>query len=561
MKKVLLLLSMMFLFACGGSEGEKKPQEDTTEKAQEVASTKTEDQVLNLFLPAEPKTLDISRSTDTYSSTILALTNEGLVRGEVGEKGMDNIVGAGAKSWETTEDGMVWTFHLRDKAKWADGQPVTAKDYYYGITRTLNPSVGSSYAFLLYPIKGAQAYNESKGDVSGVGVEVVDDYTLKITLENPTPYFIELAYFKVMYPQRQDIVEKYGDAYGSEGNQILSNGPFILKEWVHSNKVVLEKNPGFWDQENYKLSQINFAIVSDENSRMNLIASGQVDIGAADKPEWIKQFMDSGDFYNMRRYSLGTNYSLFNTQSRYFKNAKIRKAFSLALDRDVINKVMFNNNFDPAYGWVSKGIQIGHKDYRVEVPGPIEKLKAENPDPKALLIEGLTELGEDTNPENVTITYLASGTSGWSRKYSELLQQMLQTNLGVKIAAEFVEWPVYQKRNDELDYEMGGQAWTGDYNDPNTFLDMWVSTAGIVNNGWKNDRYDELIRKAGKTDNQEERLQYFKEAEEILLYDEAVIAPTLYRVTNTYIRNYVKGYNPTTVAPYTYKGVYIEGRK
>lgn len=560
MKKILLSLSLLFLFACGGNDKEADKKETTTKETTTVSKS-TENQDLNLFLGAEPKSLDISRSSDVYSSNILALTNEGLVTAEINDKGQEVVVPGVAESWTVSPDNLTWTFKLRDNALWSDGQPVTAENFYYGITRTLDPKVGSSYAFLLYPIKGAQAFNSGNGTIENVGIKVIDKHTLEFTLENPTPFFLQLGYFKVMYPQRKDIVDKFGEPYGSEANHILSNGPYNLTEWIHSNKIVLSKNPKYWNSKDHKLDKINMMIVTDENSRMNLLASSQVDMGYTDKPEWINQFMKSGEFSNDKKYSLGTNYSIFNTTNKYFKNDKVRKAFSLALNREEINKVMFNGNFDPAYGFVTRGINVGDTEYRSIVPEPLKKLKEENPDPKALLSQGLTELGMDPNPENMTITYLSSGTSSWSRKYSELLQQMLKTNLGVNVKAEFVEWPVYQKRNNELDYEMGGQAWTGDYNDPNTFLDMWMSTANIVPTGWSNPKYDELIKKASMTSNQEERAKYFEQAENILLYEDSVIAPTLYRVTNTYYRNYVKNYKPTTVANYTFKGVYIEGRE
>lgn len=558
MKKVLLSLSLLFLFACGGNNEEKTASTKETAKMEQKMD---ETQELNTFLSAEPKTIDSSRGTDSYSAAILVLTNEGLVGAEATKDGMDKLVPAGAESWKVSEDKKVWTFNLRKDAVWADGKPVKAEDYYYGITRTLNPKVGSTYAFLLYPIKGAKAYNLGEGKVEDVGVKVLDDYTLEITLDNPTAYFGQLCYFKTMYPQRKDIVEKYGEAYGSEASQIMANGPYLLKEWVHNSKVTFEKNPKYWNAKEFKLDKINMLIVRDENSRMNLIMNGQVDMGAASKPEWVNQFMKSGEFVNLKRYALGTNYNLFNTKNEYFKNAKIRKAFVLAIDREELNKVMFNGTFEPAYGFVSKGILLGDKEYRTLVPGPIKKLAEENKDPKALLIEGLKELGKNPDPSQMTVTYLSSGTDSWARKYSEFMQQLYKTKLGVNIKAEFVEWPVYQKRNQELDYDMGGQAWTADYNDPNTFLDMWVSSANIVPNGWKNEKYDKLIEKAALTADNKEREELFKQAEEILLYEDAVISPTLYRTINNYCRKYVKNYNPTTVAPYNYKGVYIEGRE
>ena len=560
MKKLLATLSLLLLVACGGGTGDKATTAANSEKPKEQQVSMDKEQELNIFLKSEPKTLDSGRATDSYAAIVLVMTNEGLVGSQLKEDGTDTTVPAGAESWTVSDDGTVWRFNLRKEAVWADGKPVKAQDYYYALTRNLNPKLGSSYAFLLYPIKGAKEYNLGKVGVEALGVKVIDDYTLEITLDHPTAYFEQICYFKTMYPLRQDVVEKYGEAYGSEGSQIMSNGPFLLKEWVHNSKVTFVKNPKYWGSNDFKLNNVNMLIVKDENSRMDLMINGQIDIGIATKPEWITQFEKTGEFNNLKKYDLSTSYNLFNTKSEYLKNAKIRKAFMLATDREELNKVMFDGRFDPAYGFVSKGIMLGDKEYRTLVPGPMKKLIEENPDPKALLIEGLKELGKDPDPSKVTITYLSSGTDSWARKYSEFMQQMFQTKLGVKIQAEFVEWPVYQKRNQELDYEIGGQGWAADYNDPNTFLDMWTSTAGIVPNGWANPEYDALIEKAALTPDNAKREEYFKEAEEILLYKDAVISPTVYKVSNVYSRKYVKNYRPTTVAPYNYKGVYIEGR-
>lgn len=554
MKKIFLLIVTLFLFACGKSEESEK-------KSSKESLKMDKQQILDIFSEAEPKTLDASRSTDTYSSNILALTNEGLVGAKMNDSGIEEIVPAGAVSWEQSKDGLTWIFKLRKEAKWADGIPVTAKDYCYGIKRTLDPKVGSSYSFLLYPIKGAKEFNSGKIPEDGVGVKALDDYTLEIKLEAPTPYFLQIAYFKVMYPQREDIVKKYGDSYGAEGNHILSNGPYILKEWVHNSRIILVKNEKYWDETNYYLTQINALVVNDINSRMNLLASGQVDIGRADKPEWIKQFINSGEFFNIKRPALGTNYISFNQKNELFKNDKVRKAFNIALNRDELNKVLFNGVYEPAYGYVPKGIVVGDKEYRELVKEPIKKLLDENTDAKKLLEEGLKELGIDKNRENLEINFLISGTNSWSRKYAELLQQMLKKNLGIKLKGEFVEWPVFQKKTDELDYEIAGQAWIADYNDPNTFLDMWMTEAKIAPTGWSNKEYDSLIEKAAKTSNSEKRLDYFKKAENILLYKESVIAPILYRVNNIYVRKYVKNYSPTIIASYNYRKVYIKGKK
>ena len=542
MKKIMyvMLALSLLLFGCGTKEEKKSIQE------------------LNNFLDAEPKTLDVSKATDTYASIIVALNNEGLINSEVQSDGSEKIVPAGAKEWTISEDGLTYTFKLREDAVWTDGKKVTADQYAYGILRTLNPETGSLYAFLLAPIEGATTYNSGKGKIENVGVKALDEYTLEIKLSKPTAYFLELGYFKVMFPQRKDIVDKHGDRYGTEANTLISNGPFILKEWIHSNKITLEKSPTYWDKDNVKLEKINFSIIRDENARMNLMLNEQVDMGIVKKAEWMDKFNDMGTFNYISKSAMGTNYTLYNTTNKYFKNVKVRRAFSLAINREELNKVIFDDRFKPAYGWVAKGINIDGKEYRKLAGEPLEALKELGLTPVELLKEGLKELGLPEDPSLITINYLSSSADDFGRKYAEYLQQMYKKNLGINIKAEFVEWPVYQKRNDELDYEMGGQGWTGDYNDPNTFLDMWVSNAGVVKNGWKSVEYDNLIDKASRALNQSERLEYFKKAEKILILEEAVIAPTVYRMNSTYIRKYVKGYNPPAVSPYNYKGVYIE---
>ncbi|MGL4944787.1 MAG: peptide ABC transporter substrate-binding protein, partial [Fusobacteriaceae bacterium] len=329
----LALASSLLLAGCGG----EKTAEKSLETGKEVS--KTEVQEFKTFLGAEPKTLDISKATDSYSSVILALNNEGLVSAHVDEKGVESIVPAGAESWEISEDGMKYTFKLRENAAWSDGQKITAHDYVYGLLRTLDPVTGSLYAFLMSPIKGADEYNSGKIKAEEVGVKALDDLTLEVTLAKPTAYFLELGYFKVMFPQRKDIIEKSGDKYGSEADTLIANGPFILKEWVHNNKVVLEKNPTYWDKENVKLEKIEMAIVPDENARMNLMLNGQVDVGGATKPEWMDKFNQMGVFDFISKSALGTNYTTFNTQSKYFKNPKVRKAFSMAVNREELNDV------------------------------------------------------------------------------------------------------------------------------------------------------------------------------------------------------------------------------
>ncbi|WP_061996992.1 peptide ABC transporter substrate-binding protein [Clostridium sp. ATCC 25772] len=551
-----LSLASSILVGCG-SNTEK---DETNANSQEVKMD--EQQYLNTVLLAEPKTLDQSKSSDLYSSVILTNVGEGLTRLENDENGKEVVKPAGAESWEQSEDGLKWTFKLRDM-KWSDGKPITANDYYYGITRTLNLEIGSPYAFLLFPIKNASEYNAGKAKVEDVGVKVIDDKTIEFTLENPTPYFLDLTYFKVMQPQRKDVVEQSGEKYGSESNTMVFSGPFIIKQWIHNNMVELEKNPQYWDAENVKLEKATFKIIKEETARMNELYNGSLDMAGVTKPEWVSKLDGSGQYEVIKGYDASSAYMFFNQDDSYFKNEKIRKAFILATDREGMSETLYKGLAEPALAWCPPAVQIGGEEFRSKVNyNPVEELSKENPDPKALLIEGLKEEGMDPDPSKHTIKFLQSGTDAKSKEFADFEQQNFEKVLGIKIESEFTEWAVFQTRESTQDYQMASMGWTGDYNDPMTFFDMWASTAGVTNTGWSNEKYDEMIDEISKTVDQGKRTELFKEAEKLLIHEDGVISPTVYRFKNTYVRNYVKNVSNTTfgVGASDLKYVYTAGR-
>ena len=555
----LLALSMVTsvaLVGCGKDDA-KKPDEDNGKAA---SSDMDEDQYLNLLLGAEPKTIDQSKSSDLYSSQVLANCQEALTRIIQDENGNDKIIEGIAESWTPSDDKTVWTFKLRD-AKWSDGQPITAKDFVYGITRTLDQNTASPYAFLLYPIKNATEFNSGKAKAEDVGVKAVDDKTLEFTLKSPCAYFLDLTYFKVMQPQRQDIVEKNGDKYGSEANTMAFSGPFIISEWVHNNKVEFTKNPEYWDAENVKLDKATMKIIKEESARMNELFNGSLDMGTVVKPEWIEKFDETGEFEAKKGYDSSTTYTFFNHNEKLFSNAKVRKAFIIAEDRENKIKTLRKGLGEPALSFVPPKVQIGGEDYRDKVADlPIKKLIDENPDPKALLIEGMKELGLGEDPSKITIKYLQSGTDAQAKEYAEFQQQVYKNKLGINVEVEYVEWAIFQQRTDDMDYQVAGMAWSGDYNDPNTYLDLWVTGADVVPTGWSNPKFDEVITKAAQTVDPAERTELFKQAEEILLYEDGVISPEAWRFKNTYVRKYVKSYSAPLFGTVDLKYTYTSGR-
>ncbi len=552
----LLALSMItsvVLVGCG--KGEEKGAGTATNGEADA------EQYLNMLLQSEPKTIDQSKSSDSYSSQILANCQESLTRIVQDENGKDKIEKGIAESWETSDDKLTWTFKLRD-AKWSDGKPVTAEQFVYGITRTLDQNTASPYAFLLYPIANAVEFNSGKAKAEDLGVKAIDEKTVEFTLASPCAYFLDLTYFKVMQPQREDIVKEHGDKYGSEANSMVYCGPFMISEWVHNNKVEFVKNPEYWDAENVKLDKVTMKIIKEESARMNELLNGSLDMASVVKPEWIEKFDSTGDYEAKKGYDGSTTYTFFNLKDKLFSNAKVRKAFIIAEDRENKIKTLRKGLGEPALGFVPKSVQIGGEEYRTKVNElPVQKLMDENTDPKALLIEGMKELGLGEDPSKISISYLQSGTDAVAKEYAEFQQQVYTKKLGINVKVDFVEWAQFQERTDNFDYQVAGMAWTGDYNDPNTYLDLWTSTAGVVPTGWSNPKYDELIAKAGKSDDPNERAELFKEAERILLYEDGVVSPEAWRFKNTYVRKYVKNYTAPLFGTIDLKYTYTTGRK
>lgn len=567
----LLAVSMVTSFAltgCGDKKEEGKKNEENS-NASEEAKGEDAEQYLNTFLGAEPKSIDPAKSTDTYSSDILNNVQDGLTRLVEDSSGKAVLEPALAEKWEVSQDNLKWTFHIRD-AKWSDGQTITAGDFEYGIKRVLDPETASKYAFLLGPILNANEANKKKASLDDVGVKALDDKTLEFTLKSPCPYFPNLTYFKVMEPQRKDIIEKYGDAHGTEGDTMVFSGPFVIDEWVHNSKVELKKNENYWDKDNVKLDKLTMKVVAEKTARMQELSAGSVDMGGVSDQEWIKKFDTTGDFEVLKGYQGDVTYTFFNQAETYngqkniFSNEKVRKAYALAIDREKKIEVLRKGLGEPAYGQVPPMVMVGDKEFRSEVPElPAKKLNKEyeGKDPKELLIEGLKELGVDPDPANHTFEYLESNTDTTAKEFAEYEQQEIKEKLGLNMEINYMEWAAGSEKVSNQEYQVSGQAWGGDYNDANTFLDYWVSDVNMIPTGWKSEEYDKCLETTVNSNDAGERLKAFQRAEEILIYDDAVVVPDCWRVKNTYKRKYVKGYtNPLFGSP-NFKYAYTEGRK
>jgi oligopeptide transport system substrate-binding protein len=557
---LLIMFSLLFvlgtvLAGCGGGE---EGTQDNGEKSQDSGEGKTDDsgtttgetadvQELHLLIGDEPPGMDSGKTTDTISFMLLNNVMEGLMRLDDQNKPIPGI----AESYEVSEDGLTYTFHLRD-ANWSDGSALTAKDFEYAWKRALDPATASEYAYIMYQIKGAQEFNTGTNtDPNSVGIKAIDDKTLEVVLSAPAPYFLGLTAFATFLPAKEEFVTGQGDKYATEANTLLYNGPFVMTEWSHDQKVVLEKNANYWDAGTVKLEKITFDVVKDQNTAVTLYEAGDVDrTGLA--AEQVTIYKADPNFST--KTELVVFYLQYNAKKSPLDNVKIREAFSAAIDRQAYVDAVLNNGSQPALAFVPYGVPGLNGEYRSE-NGDLIK----NADPeaaKALLAEGLKEEGLSALPE---IHFLTTD-SDTAKKGAEVLKEMWRQNLGVDVVLDMVPFKERLKRTDDGNFDIVFSGWGADYNDPMTFLDLYVSGGGFNDAGYSSAAFDEAIKFGQTSADVNARMGKMLEAEKILMKD-LPIAPVYFRgsayVTRPYVKNIVS--HPFG-ADYDFKWAYIEGK-
>lgn len=506
----IVMIASIGLVGCGSNEestgdGEKKAGQD-----------------LKLNARTEPPSLDPAMASDNTSFEILRVIMEGLVR--LDENGKVTEGSGMAESWEVSEDGLNYTFHLKQDVKWTNGDPVTAHDFEYSWKRVLDPNTASDYSYQLYYLKNGEAYNNSEVTADEVGVKALDDYTLEVELQAPTPYFLQLTAFGTLYPVNKNVVEANPD-WASDAASYVGNGPFKLTEWAHDSEVIVEKNESYWNNESIKLNSISWAMVNDENTEYQLYENG--DLHVAQPPtDLTMELIEQGRANSVP--ILGTYYYVFNTEKEPFNNANIRKAFAAAIDRESLVTAVTRGGQLPADGFVSPKASSDLPSDLRDVNGSLIPASSEA---KAYLDKGMEELGLTEFPV-VTITY---NTSEGHKMIAEAIAAMWKENLGVEVKLFNQEWKVYLDTVDSADFEIARMGWLGDYMDPMTFLDLFVTNGGNNYPNYSNPEYDALIAQAKATGDQQERLDAMAAAEKILM-DDMPIAP-IYYYTKVYMQH------------------------
>ena len=512
-------------------------------------SEATKSGILLLGNGSEPESLDPHIATGVSAQRIISSLLEGLVvenpKTLAPEPGM-------AKSWKVSKDDLVWTFNIRENAKWSNGDPVTANDFVYSVKRVLSPGLGAQNAYMLYAVKNAKEYNKGEiKDFTKVGVKAENRNTLKIFLSKPTPYFLSLLTNMAWLPVDSKVIGKYGkiDQRGTKWSlpkNYVSNGPFKLKSWRINKNIVLLKNQDYWDAKNVKLNEVKFYPVKDNQTEERAFRSGQLHVTYTVPTNKIKVYeKESPNLIRVTPY-LGTYYLIINVRKSLFKNAKLREALALALDRKSLAEKVVKGGKKPAWSFTppnTAGYYAGHLVQ--ENVKQARKLLAEAGYPNG---KGLP---------TIQITY---NTSNRNRRLFEAVQAMWRKNLNINVSLVNKEWKVYLDTFKTKNFEIAGASWIGDYADPNTFLDLWETGAGNNRAGWSNKKYDLLIRQASTTRDQKKRFTCFKDAETILI-DEAPIIPIYFYTSLALIKPSVHGWNSNVLDHHPLKYVSLVAEK
>ncbi|MGY2609113.1 peptide ABC transporter substrate-binding protein [Bacillus wiedmannii] len=554
-----VLAMSMALTACSGSGGEKKSTTTSSgggeEKKSEIKYAAK--QVLNRTENQEIPTMDVSKSTDTLGSQILGNTMEGLYRLDKDNK----PIPAAAESSTKSEDGKKYTFKLRKDAKWSNGDPVTAKDFVYGWQRLLDKNTAAEYAFIAYYIKNAEAINKGEKPLTDLGAKAVDDYTLEVELEKPVPYFLNLMAFPSYYPLNEKFVKEKGDKFGLEADTTLYNGPFVMASWKHEQGWQLKKNDKYWDNKTVKLEEINYSVVKEVATKVNLYDTGSIDFTLL-SGEFVDKYKSNKEEYG--EYSEASTFFLRLNQKRNgqdtpLKSKKLREAIALSIDKKGLATVILNNGSKATDQLVPKGLATGPdgKDYQDTFKNGLKY------DPKkgaAAWEAAKKELGKD----QVTIELL-SYDDGTAKKIADYFKDQIEKNLkGVTVNTKIQPFKQKLKLESAQDYEVSFAGWSPDYSDPMTFIDMFESKSPYNQMSYSNPKYDEMVAKAGNEllSDPKKRWETLGKAEKLFLEEDAGLVP-LYQTGRAYVmKPNVKGIVKHNISPeYSFKWAYVtEGK-
>lgn len=504
---------------------------------------------LTVNLGYELQSIDPAINDETYGFIYINHAFEGLLTKDINGK----IVGGSSDKWEISEDKLKYTFRIREDAKWSDGKKLTADDFVYSYRRVVDPKTASPIAYLMYYIKNAKDINIDKKQIDTLGVTAIDENTLTIELENPTLYFEDILASGGCYvPVREDIINKYGDDWTWNSESYIGNGAYKMTERKPDELIAFELNTNYWDYKNQVAKKINFVLIADEYISLNAVRTGDVDFSINAPPigeieSLIKEnLMAVSDI-------IGVYYLDLNNKDKTLSDKRVRKALSLAIDRNYIVSNIGHGKLIAAESFVPPVVKGVEKSFREESRNFIIANNYSNN-----IIEAKRLLAEAGYPNGENFPILeVKVSSGFYTTVLEAIQDMWKNNLNIDVVVRTEESKITLPFRQSGKYQIARTSWTGDYNDPLTMLQIMTSESDINYSGFSNERYDYLINFATTSTNEKDRMEALKEAEAIL-FKEMPIIPFIYRTDFLVVNPKLKNYIDDPLGRYRFNYAYIE---
>ena len=478
---------------------------------------KNENDGIIVNLSVEPKTIDPSLNAQIYGVIYISHVFEGLTVRDRNNK----IVPGVAEDWEISADGKTYTFFLRTNSTWSDGKPVVAEDFVYSWQRQVDPKVASEYSYQHEPVKNAMAITRGEMPVDSLGVKALDDHTLVVELEAPTAYFLEVAAFPTFAPLRKDIIEQYGDSWTLKPETYIGNGPYIMSERNIDKNIIMVKNPNYWNADSIVAEKITFVFMQNGAAAVAGIKDGSLHMAYEPPQQDIPTLLEEGLI--QIKPLIATYYYPINVTNEYLKDPRVRKALSLAIDRNYIVENVTKGGQKPASGWVPYAVNDVDGDFRIN-GGDLYDVSKEGYSNNVEMAKQLLAEAGYPNGEGFPVIEFKTDPGNHVGIF-EAVQQMWKEHLNIDSTITQIDNALLGQTLLEKNFMIGRLYWSADYSDPMSMMSLFTSYNTQNNGGYSNQRYDELIGEAMSTDDNNIRMKAMHEAEKILIQEDMGAIP------------------------------------
>lgn len=543
-------MALSLLSACGS----EKPQNiadvttgSSSAAASSAAAAPAEKQEMTFVLNNIPDGLDPGVTNNSFAQYVLINCFEGLVTYD--ETG--SLVGGSAESWDISDDGLVYTFHLRDGLKWSDGTPLTAQDFVYSIQRVLTPATAAQYVSMVTGyVKNAQEFYDGTATAEDLGVKAIDDQTLEITLIQPTSYFIDVLSMWVYDPVQQATVEANGDSWTSSPETYVCNGPFKVTGMSLNENVILEKNENYWDAENVTLEKLTFRYILDNSTALTAYESGEVDgIISVPSSDYARLKAEKAGLQVYPSY--GTVYYNINCEAEPYNDPLVRKALCLAVDRQALIDNVVQVDAQPAYSFLAPGYSVdgkditeGRSDYGLSATADVEAAQA-----------ALAEAGYP-NGEGFPTLKLSYYQDDTVKKIVEAMAEMLKNNLNINVEVSSNEWAIFYEDVQQGNYEVAAMGWSADYLNPMSFLPLFKTGDSSNNSFYSNPEYDALVEQVMSEGDAAAAAELTMRAADLASNDYCCL-PLYYKANSFLMHDNITGYYMTASSNLYFKNVVV----